>query len=156
MKKNIVGILLCTLVIIPTIGITTAAKPIFDIKISGGVGVTVNITNVGNESAAPDEYVLIKATDFLIIHRATMGFTFTGYPCDNLAPGTSKSFRSIPHTAGASFYIKNYLFDLYCPINVCTINVTVNHYDFNIGDSVIDGQQNVHVLRVLPFVFLLK
>jgi hypothetical protein len=39
---------------------------------------------------------------------------------------------------------------------MCTVTVTLNHYDSSTGDTVIDAQQSVHVLRVLPYIIILK
>ena len=50
MKEKTIGIITCMLLLAPAVAMNAAAEPTFDVKISGGIGVNVNITNTGAET----------------------------------------------------------------------------------------------------------
>jgi hypothetical protein len=152
MKKKTIGIITCMLLLAPAVVMTTAAEPTFDVKISGGIGVNVNITNTGEETEN-GQIVWCEYTDYKFVHEAEGGPPgIGGSGIHNLAPGKSETYHWLALSEWVHVFPKSPL-QFKTPISFCTITVKV--YE-NGGNNTIYGQESVDVLRILPFIILLE
>lgn len=152
MKKKTIGIITCMLLLAPAVAMNAAADPTFDIKISGGLGVNVNITNTGDETEN-GHIVWCEYTDFRYVHEADGGPPgIGGSGIHDLAPGESEYYHwwTLPPRV---HILPSSPLDFKTPISFCTITVTV--YE-NGGNNTIYGQESVNVLRLGLFIFLLE
>lgn len=144
MKLPLIGILVGLLLMVPIFSFTTVADPKLDIKITGGVGIHVNITNVGNESLFD---VILCEIHTKILKRYTSiekGLT------EPLPPGKSLTFRwFMPWIP----FLHLYWHQLIVPV-ICLCNYTVKIYE-NGGDNTVYAVKNVNALTMFGFVIIL-
>ncbi len=143
MKRKIVGILVCILMLIPVLATTAAADPIADIEINGGLGIKVTITNIGDE---PFREIIWHTMVTKFLNHSRSGSPGMDEP---LPPGESLSYRWkplwIPFFLSISHAIP--------AINYCTFTVTV--YE-NGGDNTVFGEKSVDALYLFGFVIILS
>ena len=134
--KKIVGILVCMLMIVPVLTCTVTADPdpVVDIKISGGLGVTVEVTNIGEESFESSMWV-----EMIPKFLPDNGPPGLGARSVDLEPGETDAFRLLP-------IYPRFPFSIY----FCTISVR----PYASGDDF--EEVSVDALRISIFVILLE
>lgn len=142
MKKKIVGMIIGMLLFIPLFATTVIADPKVDVQITGGFGIQVKITNIGNESLFDIIWHEMR-TKFLNHSRS-------GSPgmSEPLPPGESLSYKWRPLWVPFFFNI----FHAIPAINYCTFTVTV--YE-NGGDNTVYVEKSVDALYLFGFVIIL-
>ena len=142
MHPKCIGIIFCMLLLAPILATSVSADPKVDIKISGGHGLRVNVTNVGEE---PLFDIIAVDMNPILIRR---GFGMSPGMVEPLQPGESLTWKwRIPWVPMFS------MLKIIPAVTLCKFTVKV--YE-NGGDNTVWGEKTVTALYVCGFVKILS
>jgi hypothetical protein len=146
MYKKIMGVILCILLSCPLFAVTGMAEKKADVQIAGGLGVKVNITNIGNEPLSGFPYLIWQIKYFP--KSITLGMS-PGMK-EPLQPGKSLTWRDIPFARPFCRVLPRQGIPYFC---LLTLDAKI--YE-NGGDNTIYGEKIVDALYLCGFVILLS